>query len=132
MGKIYSSHPVRELNAGGFQFKDGVLHLEDEDKIKEFEELLAGYAKTDPSIRVMIKEISVESAEEIARRFAKPTAVQGVATSESVMRAQQIADDAAKAVAAAAANNGDVDSAAKAAEIASQGKVAVGLGLKIG
>lgn len=120
--KTYSSHPVKELNAGGFQFKDGVLSLDEPPKIAEFEALLQQYEKNDPAIRSMIKEISVDRAAEIARTFVKPTAMQGTATSESVLRAQQIAADAAKAVeaSAAASTDGAVDpSVVEAAEQAS-------------
>lgn len=86
--KIYSCKPLAKLKIGPFNFKDGLLRLEDAAQIAEMENRLDHIAKTNPGFRHKIKTISVAAAESLIKAK-PPEAHKGAAHSDSGVRTVQ-------------------------------------------
>lgn len=66
--KMYSSHPIQTMAVGKFKFEKGLLTLEDEAEIAEFEKVREALPISEQS---RIRELDLEGAERIAAESAK-------------------------------------------------------------
>lgn len=66
--RAWTSHPIANYAVGDFRFENGILRLDDPEKIAEFEKLLED--KNFPaSERHRIRELDVKGAEAISRKI---------------------------------------------------------------
>lgn len=77
MSTLYVSKPIARFKLGRFQFEDGVLRLESEEDVAEFDALLD---KQPPFLRQKVKKSTQEMAEAVAASFLKSRMVSGVDT----------------------------------------------------
>ena len=93
---LYTCSPTKSLKFGRFEFKNGLLKLDDPDDIVEFEEALQDASM---GIKSVVKKISLEAANRIAKQHTQsPEAIRGTQTTASMKVAQQIAKDEDKRV----------------------------------
>ena len=93
---LYTCAPTKSLKFGKFQFENGLLRLVDPDDVEEFEFFLS---KASTSVKSVVKKISLEAADKIAREHTNPPeAFRGTQTTASMKLASQIAKDSDKRV----------------------------------
>ena len=93
---LYTCSPTKSLKYGRFEFKNGLLKLEDPDDIVEFAEVMESAPL---GVKSVVKKISLEAADRIAKQHTQgPEAIRGTQTTASMKVASQIAKDTDKRV----------------------------------
>lgn len=88
--RMYSCHPILNLNIGGFQFTKGRLDLTEPADVEKFETELEWFEKNQPTTRALVKTMDLDAAAAFASQF-RPDAVRGGSDTSTLRAGQALA-----------------------------------------